>query len=424
MPDISGRQVFGPSCPSGGSWYACNSGTLFVGCCVAVNDPCQLGCPDGGLEPASFDPTYYGEFPDQECPIGSEWYTCAYTSPPFMGCCKTGPCKAGCPTGDLTAGFLSSNPAIAAAFENVNGTSSASTSTSSSLPTTSTVISSTVGSLLPNPSMSSSISSPLPNPSMSSSISSPLPNPSMSSSPGSMSSVMAQPAISPAPAVNSVPTGAVAGGCVGGVAVVALVFASVFVWWRRRTANRRKRMSTATGSSSMLGLKTSVTKVPPGMDTFLETKDSPYTGMLMNRVFIPYVIAMLTKSCIRHFPDQSHPKLPTICGTPNGQEAEIGVISRPENQAITLATLSSSKRLKDGLNLSNLPTSPQPPTSADPFTHPLYRLNLEEDGTAFRAELDATENLPAGGSYIRNVDRQQRRQNPQQKEYWGPGGRL
>jgi hypothetical protein len=107
MPYVNKRQTWGPSCPSGGTWYACGTGSKFVGCCA--NDPCALGCLDGNLYPASFDPAFFGEFPDLVCNPGSAWYTCAGSKPPFMGCCSTNPCDAGCPPGDLTPGFLSGN---------------------------------------------------------------------------------------------------------------------------------------------------------------------------------------------------------------------------------------------------------------------------------------------------------------------------
>jgi len=114
MPHLGIRQAFGPYCPSGGNWYACSSGSLFVGCC-RIN-PCVADCPAGDLEPASFDPAFYGQFPDAEC-VAGQWYTCSGTTPPFMGCCKSNPCQNGCPTGDLTPGFLGGNPAIACFFQ-------------------------------------------------------------------------------------------------------------------------------------------------------------------------------------------------------------------------------------------------------------------------------------------------------------------
>ena len=98
--------------------------------------------------------------------------------------------------------------------------------------------------------------------------------------------------------------------------------------------------------------------------------------------------------------------------------------SRSSTMAGHQSLQSSPERPKNGLNISNLPTNSQPPMSANPFTHPLYRLNIEEDGTAFRAELDATENVATSTKHERNFDRQQLRRKPQQKDYWGSGGRL
>jgi hypothetical protein len=127
MPYLGIRQAFfGPYCPSGGDWYACSSGSNFVGCCRI--DPCVADCPIGDLEPASFDPAFYGKFPDQQCPKGSQWYTCADATPAFMGCCKSNPCESGCPIGDLTPGFLSSNPADACAFQPAECSASPTTS--------------------------------------------------------------------------------------------------------------------------------------------------------------------------------------------------------------------------------------------------------------------------------------------------------
>ncbi|KAI9738612.1 MAG: hypothetical protein M1834_008116 [Cirrosporium novae-zelandiae] len=117
------------SCPSGGDWYACTPGG-FVGCCAS--DPCTNDCPDGNLKPASFQASQYGKFSDQLCNLGSSWYTCAYTDPPFMGCCEVNPCAntTGCPTDALTPGFLKSAPDAIAPFVAVTATGSVSTSTS------------------------------------------------------------------------------------------------------------------------------------------------------------------------------------------------------------------------------------------------------------------------------------------------------
>lgn len=129
------RQAFQPSCPSGGDFYACQSSENFVGCCAS--QACDDGCPDGNLEPASFDPSFEGQFHDQQCPTGSRWYTCSSTQPPFMGCCKSNPCNDGCAEGDLTAGFLSSNPKEAADFLPAEQAAMSSSSSTAAAPSSS-----------------------------------------------------------------------------------------------------------------------------------------------------------------------------------------------------------------------------------------------------------------------------------------------
>ncbi|KAJ5732204.1 hypothetical protein N7493_003685 [Penicillium malachiteum] len=81
------------TCPSGGSWYACPNEPHFIGCCSS--DPCTnvpanstTPCPD--IYPASFDPSIFNEFRPNAC-IGaanSNWITCNFTNPPFLGCCS------------------------------------------------------------------------------------------------------------------------------------------------------------------------------------------------------------------------------------------------------------------------------------------------------------------------------------------------
>ena len=108
------RQAFAPSCPMGGSWYACSTGAKFVGCCRS--DPCKLDCPVGNLMPTSFDAKAYATFPDLTCApnSGASFYTCTGTKPgPFMGCCRTNPCAAGqmCTGTNLTQSYLTGIPA-------------------------------------------------------------------------------------------------------------------------------------------------------------------------------------------------------------------------------------------------------------------------------------------------------------------------
>jgi hypothetical protein len=260
MSNIFLRQAFSPSCPSGGTWYACTSGSSFVGCCNT--DPCQLGCSDGSLQPASFDPAFYGQFPDEQCSTGSRWYTCAKTSPPFLGCCKSNACKAGaCPVGDLTAAFLSSNAALAAPFLNGSTSSTSAAVPSSSSSTSSTDVPSTSSlskfSLLSSTTQAVPSSAPttvyiysiISSPSISSSTTGPIPT-----------DVAAQSKSSHVPAPRPMPTGAIAGGAVGGVAVVAFMLGIFFFCFRRRAARR--------------GM---VDKIQPPI-----SKDGPYAGMLLH----------------------------------------------------------------------------------------------------------------------------------------------
>lgn len=135
---LTRRQAFQPSCPLGGQWHVCDAGSKFVGCCDGENPCSSSGCKQGNLRPASFNPAYYGMFPDLECNSGS-WYTCTGTNPPFMGCCKSNPCSRGCPTADLAAGWLGNNVGIACQFyaqgcssPSSTGTASTSSNTSSS----------------------------------------------------------------------------------------------------------------------------------------------------------------------------------------------------------------------------------------------------------------------------------------------------
>ncbi|KAL4874703.1 hypothetical protein BJY04DRAFT_175301 [Aspergillus karnatakaensis] len=97
------------TCPAGGTWYTCQDPPYFVGCCSS--DPCTnvsprstSPCPDGGLYPASFNPAIFNSFLPNTC-IGEEnanWFTCNFTTPPFLGCCLTNPCANGsCPQSDL-----------------------------------------------------------------------------------------------------------------------------------------------------------------------------------------------------------------------------------------------------------------------------------------------------------------------------------
>ncbi|KAI8963762.1 hypothetical protein F5Y11DRAFT_346213 [Daldinia sp. FL1419] len=116
----SPQEKYGLSCPSGGSFYVCESSPdHFIGCCET--DPCSNGgqCLVGGLRPASYD-----NYPDdhQSCVAPydeNEWYTCDLTTPKFMGCCLQNPCGQGCPDWALIPARLDDDEYIAASFLNL-----------------------------------------------------------------------------------------------------------------------------------------------------------------------------------------------------------------------------------------------------------------------------------------------------------------
>ena len=202
---LNRRQSFQPSCPLGGQWYVCDSGSKFVGCCS--NEPCSFGCRQGNLKPASFDPAYYGTFPDLECNSGN-WYTCSGTNPPFMGCCESDPCNRGCPTEDLAAGWVGNNEAIACQFY-AQGCSSPSSSTTASRSSATR--------------FSNSLTTSLP-----------------SSSTHSSSSSTTAP---PAPTSGKSSTGTIVGGAVGGVVGIAIVVILLFYCYRHAAKSRKNRNS-------------------------------------------------------------------------------------------------------------------------------------------------------------------------------------
>ncbi|RMJ12898.1 hypothetical protein CDV36_007437 [Fusarium kuroshium] len=108
----SPREHWGLSCPNGGKFYICEEDdTQFVGCCVS--DPCGTNkgkCPDGDLRATSFDKDLYAELPAQDCDSSQgtdNWYTCAFTDPPFLGCCSQNACGSGCPRNRLVGAKLS-----------------------------------------------------------------------------------------------------------------------------------------------------------------------------------------------------------------------------------------------------------------------------------------------------------------------------
>ncbi|KAL5341206.1 hypothetical protein BJX70DRAFT_359073 [Aspergillus crustosus] len=104
------------TCPSGGTWYVCPDEPYFVGCCSS--DPCSNSnsnttspCPD--VYAASFDTSVFDLIRPNTCidSDNSHWYTCNFTSPPFLGCCDSNPCDTtdGCPADDVLPAAWSSS---------------------------------------------------------------------------------------------------------------------------------------------------------------------------------------------------------------------------------------------------------------------------------------------------------------------------
>ncbi|OTA96440.1 hypothetical protein M434DRAFT_118957 [Hypoxylon sp. CO27-5] len=88
----------------------------FLGCCGV--DPCSKGgeCPADGLHPASYV-NYVGRHQSCVTPYDeSEWYTCDFAAPKFMGCCTRDPCNEGCPNANLIPARLDDDDGIAAPF--------------------------------------------------------------------------------------------------------------------------------------------------------------------------------------------------------------------------------------------------------------------------------------------------------------------
>lgn len=200
MATLSARQVFQPSCPQGGDWAACNFGSRFVGCCLEASAACVDGCSQENLKPASFLKERYLDIPGSTCPKGSEWYTCASTTPTFLGCCTSNPCtQNGCPSKDLRAANLSMSEAEAGLY-----------------------------SAIPDPAATQTPSTSL--------------SPSSTSSTTLLAGSSAISELSPS-STSHTSIGAVAGGIVGGIAVIALLAALALFLIRRR--RRQRHSSTA-----------------------------------------------------------------------------------------------------------------------------------------------------------------------------------
>ncbi len=193
----------GIKCPKGSDFYAIGDKSPgYFGCCeLDPNDSSQGGCPADLMQPATFDGDAYNKIPAQSC-VGNDedtlWYTCAGTTPPFMGCCAQNPCaKGSCPTDDLRPARLSDNKKNAAIFVGPWTTTATSSITSSTLAPSSTF-------------------------------------------PLSTSSTQASttPTSTDTPSGSSVPAGAIAGGVIGGIAVLAGIV-TLIIWLMKRKRLQR-----------------------------------------------------------------------------------------------------------------------------------------------------------------------------------------
>ena len=133
---MSSTSGIAATCPLNVTFYACEFGERFLGCCAngSPADTCITGCPQEDLLPASFEKEYYAYTTNAACTQGS-WWSCEDTSPPFLGCCLSNPCLSGCPATDLRAAIFSpnqtDNPLYSANLDTPNAASSTTSSSTS-----------------------------------------------------------------------------------------------------------------------------------------------------------------------------------------------------------------------------------------------------------------------------------------------------
>ena len=121
------------SCPLNVTFYACDFGERFLGCCVngSSADTCTHGCPQEDLLPASFEKEYYDYTTRAACMSG-DWWSCESTTPPFLGCCLSNPCQSGCPPSDLRAAIFTPNQTDNPLYSAISDTPALTSSTASS----------------------------------------------------------------------------------------------------------------------------------------------------------------------------------------------------------------------------------------------------------------------------------------------------
>ncbi|KAH7078201.1 hypothetical protein FB567DRAFT_129426 [Paraphoma chrysanthemicola] len=217
-----GLPDFGPTCPSGGQWWACSTGTYFVGCCA--RNPCSITCPQGDLYPAGFDPAYHAKFPDAECGSGVSFYTCIAGNT-FLGCCKSNPCSAsGCPRSDVSPTFLNTE-ALRIAYGAISAPSPSSAASSRTL---STAISSATG------------------------------------SPTSTRDA----AVNVAPVKNGPPVAAIAGGAAGGALALAVIVGLLIYYFCHAKKSRKDHEETVIRRESDLPAMMAAQAKNPGADPY------------------------------------------------------------------------------------------------------------------------------------------------------------
>ncbi|KAI4213630.1 MAG: hypothetical protein LQ351_003854 [Letrouitia transgressa] len=178
--------------------------------------PCDEGCEGSKVKPASFKSQDYDKVTGNVCPGKSLWYTCAFTEPPFMGCCESNPCNQdGCPASDLRAASLSPDEEESAAYSPIPDPSSMGSSSSSQPTSPSSPAASSVARLTLNSQPTATVTS----------------LPAASSS----STNTTTPTTS-----SSTPPGAIAGAVIGGVALLSLIAFLVLFFLRRRRRNSQK----------------------------------------------------------------------------------------------------------------------------------------------------------------------------------------
>ncbi|PHH59623.1 hypothetical protein CDD81_2808 [Ophiocordyceps australis] len=204
-----GKRI-GAACPPNSDFYICaDRPSRFLGCCGI--DPCRLAdgnCPAERLAMATFNASAYHLIPAQACiDPASKWYTCAYTTPPFMGCCVENACGKGCAVEMLRAASLSTRAEAAGIFTLGWGGEPSTPTLRPSAPT-----------LRP-----SAQATPINN------------GTSNQDEDGRIR--------------HGVVAGIVTGSVIGGIAL----FAVLLFWWRRRVAREQARRRDGTSSESMTG---------------------------------------------------------------------------------------------------------------------------------------------------------------------------